>query len=91
MHQQVEQILRQFGYRLVDDGWDAHGRKTFLNSENADYDFMKDLESGLIKCGFSRHDTLLRAFRNGSTGEFIEIEIGGPETSGHFLHCFKSE
>jgi hypothetical protein len=91
MRQDVEQLLKQFGYRLVDDAWNEHGRKTFLNSEDADYSFMKELESDLIEHGFSRHDTLLRAFRHSSTGEVLEIEIGGPDTSGHFLHYFKAE
>jgi hypothetical protein len=91
MRQDIEQVLKQIGYRLVDDSWDDQGRKTFLNSENADYSFMKELESALIDCGFRRHETLLRAFRSGSTGQFLEIEVGGPETSGHYLHYFRAE
>ena len=91
MHQQVDEMLRQFGYRLVDDAWSERGRRTFLNSEDADYDFMKELEVALLPHGFKRHTTILRAFRNNDTGEFLEVEIGGPETSGHYLHHFKSE
>lgn len=87
----MELLLKPFGYRLVEDAWEEHGRKTFLNSEDADYSFMKELESELTKYGFVRHDTLLRAFRHSPTGEVLEIEIGGPETSGHFLHHLKAE
>lgn len=75
----------------MDESRDDQDRKTFLNSENADYSFMKQLESGLLECGFRRHETSLRAFLNGSTGEFLEIEVGGPETSGHYLHYFQAE
>ena len=91
MRQDIEQVLKEIGYRLVDDSWDDQGRKTFLNSETADRSFMKELELALVKCGFKRHETSLRAFRDGSTGEFLEIEIGGPETSGHYLHYFRVE
>lgn len=91
MRQRIEHVLEQFGYRLVDDAWKKHGRRTFLNSEDADYELMKELEVALKECGFGLHETTLRAFRNSSTGQIIEIEIGGPETSGHFLHYFKSE
>jgi hypothetical protein len=91
MHQHAEQMLRQFGYRLVDDAWNDQGRKTFLNSEDADFGFIKELEAALFDYGFKRHQTMLRSFRNDETGEFLEVEIGGPETSGHYLHYFKSE
>jgi hypothetical protein len=52
MGPQIEEALRELGYRLVDDAWNGQGRKTFLNSENADHDFMADLEAVLFDCGF---------------------------------------
>lgn len=91
MDELAEQMLRQFGYRLVDDAWSDRGRKTFLNSEDADYDFIKELEAALSVYGFRRHPMVLRSFQNGETGEVLEVEIGGPETSGHYLHYFRSE
>jgi hypothetical protein len=39
--------------------------------------------------GWTRHPTVLRAFPNTNTGETLEIGIGGPDTSEHFLHHLK--
>lgn len=91
MGRQIEEAPRELGYRLNEDAWKDQGRETFLNSENADYDLMRDLEAVLFGCGFRRHENVLRAFRNDLTGEYLELEIGDPDTSGYFLHHFKSE
>jgi hypothetical protein len=32
------------------------------------------------------HKTELRAFTNSTSGELIEVEPGGADTNGHFLH-----
>lgn len=91
MGRHIEDVLQEFGYKLVDDTWTIEGRKTYLNSEDADRVFLKDLEEMLEEDGWKQHQILLRAFRNTSSGEFLEIEVGGPDTSGHFLHHLKSE
>jgi hypothetical protein len=31
----IHDILIQEGYKLIDDGWEKEGRKTYLHDENA--------------------------------------------------------
>jgi hypothetical protein len=90
MGRHIEHLLKELGYRVVDDAWQTEGRVTYLNDENADRDLLRDLEVTLAKYGWRKHATILRAFANIS-GELIEIEPGGAETSGHFLDHLKSE
>jgi hypothetical protein len=90
MDERIEHVLQEFGYKLVEDASTIEGRKTYLNSEDADRTFLKDLERVLAGHNWRKHETMLRAFRNAS-GELLEIEVGGPETSGHFIHHLKSE
>jgi len=39
----------------------------------------------LAEYGWDKLETRWRCFSNPHTGELIEIEPGGPDTSGHFL------
>jgi hypothetical protein len=89
--QHVEHLLKELGYCVVDDAWQTEGRVTYLNDENADRQFLRDLQASLAGSGWARDEHRLRAFTCAATGELIEIEPGGAETSGHLLHHFKSE
>jgi hypothetical protein len=86
MEAHTEQLLYELGYRLAEDAWADEGRKTYVNSEDADREFVNDLRKSLVQHGWEKHETVLRAFRNTKDHETLEIEVGGPDTSGHFLH-----
>ena len=88
--QHIGAVLRHLGYRLVEDSWAVEGRKTYASDEDADREFLTDLERTLAEYGWDKHETRLRSFSNPHTGELIEMEPGGPDTSGHFLHHLKS-
>lgn len=90
MGMHTHHVLTQFGYRLVEDAWAENGRRTFLSDEDADRELLKDLGAVLAEYGWTKHPNMLRAFNNTATGELLEIEIGGPDTSGHFLHHIKT-
>jgi len=83
--------LYLFGYKPEDDSWDVDGRRTYLNDENADKTFMRVLAGALSRMGWNKHPTILRAFQHWHSHEIIEIEVGGPDTSGHYLHHMKPE
>ena len=89
MGKHAEYVLRDLGYRLVDDSWSTDGRKTYAHDDDADRVFLTDLEMTLAVYGWKKNARKLRTFLNESTGELIEIEPGGAETSGHFLHHLK--
>ena len=54
-------------------------------------EFISSLAKVLRSAGWELDPNKLRAFRHPVTGEIIEIEPGGEETSGHFLHFVKSD
>ena len=83
-------LLVSEGYRLVEDVWQTDGRRTYVHDENADRSFIRDISRTLRSAGWLLDNTVLRAFRHGPAGELIEIEPGGADTSGHFLHHLKS-
>jgi hypothetical protein len=85
----IAAVLQHLGYKLLEDSWAVEGRKTYASDEDADRDFLTDLERTLAEYGWDKHQTRLRCFSNPHTGELIEIEPGGAE-SGHFL-LIKSE
>ena len=84
-------ILIRQGYKLIDDAWISHGRKTYVHGEDADREFVVSLAKVLRSVGWEAHPNILRAFLHPETHEIIEIEPGGDETSGHFLHFMKSD
>jgi hypothetical protein len=87
----VHDLLRQQGYRLVEDAWEGHGRVTYLHDDSADRSFLIGLAQILRSAGWTRDKSKLRTFRNELSKEAIEIEPGGSETSGHFLHHTQSD
>lgn len=82
-------ILVQQGDRLIEDEWEKEGRRTYLNDENADRAFLTALERSLRASGWRLDRAKLRSFLRPEGGEVVEIEPGGAETSGHFLHHMK--
>lgn len=87
----LENILNVFCYDLEDDSWAAGGRRSYSNCENATKWFLRTLGVALRKQGYYPHETRLRTFQHFGTSEFIEIEPGGSDTTGHILHHFKAE
>jgi hypothetical protein len=88
MRQAMHELLVSEGYKLVEDSWDKDGRRTYLNDENATRSYLKHLAVALSREGWSSAPDKLRSFLHSGTDESIEIEPGGSETSGHFLHLF---
>jgi hypothetical protein len=81
-----EDIFFAEGYKLVEDAWQEHGRRTYIHDDDADRQHLWRLTRLLQLAGWQRDKTQLRAFTNPTTGELIEVEPGGADTSGHFLH-----
>jgi hypothetical protein len=82
----VHDLLVSEGYRLVDDAWDDYGRRTYLHEDDATRRYTASLAKVLAPVGWDRDRRKLREFRHTTTGDVIELEPGGSETNGHFLH-----
>jgi hypothetical protein len=80
----THELLIQQGYKLIDDAWTANRRLTY---DDANREFVASLAKVLLSAGWQPHPTTLRAFRHPKIADgIIEVEPGGSETSGHFLH-----
>lgn len=86
MTQSLHDLLVSEGYRLVEDAWQKHGRKTYIHDEEATRDFIKQLAALLRPLGWKVDTSRLRTFTHRQSGEFIEIEPGGADATGHFVH-----
>jgi hypothetical protein len=82
-------ILIQQGYKLVDDAWDSNGRKTYSHNEASGPE-IANLKIALGSAGWMKDKNALWVFRQPLADEIIELEPGGSETSGHFLHYMKA-
>jgi hypothetical protein len=82
-------LLVQHGYKLTDDAWISKGRRTYHHNDDATRDFITRLARVLRTSGWETHPEILRAFHHSGSGEIIEIEPGGEETTGHHLHLLK--
>jgi hypothetical protein len=82
---QTEALLIEEGCRLVEDSWREFGRRTYLHNNDADRDFIEQLKRLLRNVGWRINSGKLRSFSDENLHE-IEIEPGGSEISGHFLH-----
>jgi hypothetical protein len=78
------------GYKLVEDAWIANGRRTYVHDEDASRVLIRRLMTVLTRDGWEMETAKLRSLRHVATGEVIELEPGGADTSGHFLHHMKS-
>ena len=82
----IHDILIEQGYKLIDDGWERNGRITYLHDENASVEQIRILKKHFENIGWKKDYDILWSFVHPDSGEIVELEPGGPETSGHFLH-----
>jgi hypothetical protein len=87
----LHELLIAEGYKLIDDAWEARGRRTYMHDDNATREFIAGPDKRLRSLGWERDPDKVRAFCHPTTREFIEIEPGGADTTGHFLHHMKSD
>jgi len=83
-------LLVEQGYRLVEDAGAMHGRLTFLHDENADRPFLLALSHSLRYAGWQADDAVPPVYRLPGMRLMIEIEPGGANTSGHYLHLIET-
>jgi hypothetical protein len=88
--QSIDELVHPIGYRLVEDAWIVHGRLTYVHDDDASNNNIKNLLEMLRPAGWIRDLTKLRAFRHAVTGNEIELEPGGSEVTGHFLHYMRA-
>jgi hypothetical protein len=86
----THEVLMALAYRLVDDAWTGFGRRTYLHDEDLTHAFLLSLAGRLRGVGWESDKAKLRSFRHHSASEIIEVEPGGSETTGHFLHYMKA-
>lgn len=89
MSPEIKNLLLAQGYRLTNDASSEHGRLTFLHDDNADRPFLLALSHSLRYAGWQTDDAVPPVYRLPSTRLMIEIEPGGSETSGHYLHLIE--
>jgi hypothetical protein len=82
-------LLISEGYKLSEDAWDEHGRRTYLHDDIATREYFMMLAVTLRRAGWETGTRRRSLFNHRHTGEIIEIEPGGSETTGHFLHHMK--
>jgi hypothetical protein len=87
----LDKLLRDHGYKLVEDAWVRHGRRTYMHGEDATRAFVTDLCAQLKSQGWKCDGSVLRCFRQDETKEMIEVEPGGSEVDGHFLHLMQDD
>lgn len=86
----IEDTLMILGYRPEDDSWEADGRRTYSHDDNATRAFLTTLRGILARQGWQRSADALRTFHHEVTGQVIEIEPGGADCTGHYLHHMKA-
>jgi hypothetical protein len=87
----VHELLESEGYKLIDDAWDSQGRRTYNHNDEATREFIAELGKRLRSLGWERDPDKIRALCHPATREFIEIEPGGADATGHLIHHLKSE
>jgi hypothetical protein len=80
--------LVSLGYKLVDDAWSTDGRATYTHNDDVDRTHLTGLLKTLQNVGWKKSSNKLRSLKS-DAGDEIEIEPGGSDTSGHFLHHLK--
>ena len=78
------------GYKLVEEAWTANGRRTYVHDEDASRVLVRRLITVLRRDGWEMETEKLRSLRHPANGEVIELEPGGTDTTGHFLHHMKA-
>jgi hypothetical protein len=64
--------------------------KTYAHDDDASGTQITNLKAALGSAGWVRDRNALWVFRQPLTDEIIELEPGGSETSGHFVHHMKA-
>ncbi|WP_298257103.1 hypothetical protein [Bradyrhizobium sp.] len=82
----TRQLILAQGYKLAEDALAEHGRLTFIHDDNADRPHLAALSHTLRYAGWQADDAVPPRYRLPGTRLIIEIEPGGSETSGHWLH-----
>jgi hypothetical protein len=82
----LHDLLFDEGYRLVEDAWSTDGIVTYIHDDDAGRGHLADLTKVLGSVGWMKNRNKLRSFTNDSLSEEVEIEPGGSDVSGHFLH-----
>ncbi len=85
----MHDLLFAQGYRIVEDAWSTQGRVTYIHDDDATRGHLADLARVLGSIGWNKNRNKLRSFTNDGTDGEIEIEPGGADTTGHFLHYMK--
>ena len=78
------------GYKLIDDAWAKKSRRTYIHDDDASGFQIKKLLNMLAKDGWEMDTDRLRTLRHPLSGDVIELEPGGADTTGHFLHHMKA-
>lgn len=86
----IADTLVILGYRPEDDSWDTDGRRTYIHDDDATRAYLITLRGILARQGWPRDRDTLRKFRHERTRQIIEIEPGGADCSGHYLHLMKA-
>lgn len=87
---ELRHTIEALGYRLAEDASSEHGRLTFLHDDNADRPFLLALTNTLRYAGWRTTESI-RTFVLPGTLLKIEIEPGGAETLGHYLHLIERD
>jgi hypothetical protein len=87
----TDTLLESYGYKLVEDAWKEHGRRTYVHDDDATREHILGLAQLLDREGWVRHPGKLRVFLQPKTGREIEVEPGGSEVDGHFLHHMRRD
>lgn len=87
----LEQMLGLLEYRPEDDSWDTDGRRTYSNDSNVTQARLNAVRRALESMGWEVVKNRLRTFRDPKSCEIIEIEPGGDDCTGHYLHLMKAE
>jgi hypothetical protein len=83
-------LILAAGYKLIEDAWEKNGRRTYIHDDDASGVQMKRLIEILGSAGWEMDSHKLRSFRHIVSDDMIELEPGGSDTTGHFLHQIKA-
>jgi hypothetical protein len=83
-------LITSQGYRLIDNSWDENGRRTYIHDDDVARSHITSVSMVLKSAGWKNDCEKLWCFVHQGCNEIIEIEPGGAETSGHFLHHMKA-
>ena len=54
----LHELLVGEGYKLIDNAWSSHGRRTYIHDDDATREFIAGLEKQLRSLGWERHRAL---------------------------------